>query len=60
MFSDFRVEKLVRYRSLDFYTEALEPLRQNAYSNILKISPPKKPESFQIKNLIFFIYLLKT
>ena len=28
-------------------------LRKHAYSNILKISPPKT-ESFQIKNLIFF------
>ena len=29
------------------------------YSNILKISPPKT-ESFQVKFLIFFIFLLKT
>ena len=36
------------------------PLRKHAYSNILKISPPKT-ENFQIKkNLIFFIILLKT
>ena len=35
------------------------PLREHAYSNILKISPPKT-ESFQIKILIFFIFLLKT
>ena len=34
-------------------------LRKHAYSNILKISPPKT-ESFQIKILIFFIFLLKT
>ena len=34
------------------------PLRKHAYSNILKISPPKT-ESFQIKILIFFIFLLK-
>ena len=34
-------------------------LRKHAYSNVLKISPPKT-ESFQIKILIFFIYLLKT
>ena len=33
-------------------------LRKRAYSNILKISPPKT-ESFQIKVLIFFIFLLK-
>ena len=30
-----------------------------AYSNVLKISPPKT-ESFQIKILIIFILLLKT
>ena len=34
-------------------------LRKHAYSNILTISPPKT-ESFQIKILIFFIFLLKT
>ena len=34
-------------------------LRKHAYSNILKISPPKA-ERFQIKILIFFIFLLKT
>ena len=34
-------------------------LRKHAYSNILKIFPPKD-ENFQIKNLIFFIFLLKT
>ena len=35
------------------------PLRKYAYSNKLKISPPKT-ERFQIKILIFFIFLLKT
>ena len=30
---------------------------KHAYSNILKISPPKS-ESFQIKIMIFFIFLL--
>ena len=35
------------------------PLRKHAYSNILKISPPKN-ENFQIKILILFIFLLKT
>ena len=34
-------------------------LRTHAYSNILKISPPKT-ENFQIKILMFFIFLLKT
>ena len=33
-------------------------LQKHAYSNILNISPPKT-ESFQIKILIFFIFLLK-
>ena len=33
-------------------------LRRHAYSNILKILPPKN-ENFQIKILIFFIFLLK-
>ena len=36
-----------------------KPLRKQAYSNILKILPPKN-ENFQIKILIFFISLLKT
>ena len=36
-----------------------DTLRKHAYSNILKILPPKA-ESFQRKILIFFIYLLKT
>ena len=35
-----------------------KPLRKHAYSNTLKILPPKT-ESFQIKILIFFIFLLK-
>ena len=34
-------------------------LRKHAYSNILKFSSPKT-ENFQIKKLIFFIFLLKT
>ena len=33
-------------------------LRKHAYSNILKISP-QETESFQVKLLIFFIFLLK-
>ena len=37
----------------------IEPLRKQAYSNVLKISPPKN-ESFQKKILIFFRFLLKT
>ena len=35
-------------------------LRKHTYSNILKILPPKKNENFQIKILIFFLFLLKT
>ena len=34
-------------------------LRKHAYSSVLKILPPKN-ESFQIKFLIFFMFLLKT
>ena len=37
---------------------ANNPLRKHAYSIILKISPPKT-ESFHIKILIFFTFLLK-
>ena len=33
-------------------------IRKQAYSNMLKILPPKN-ENFQIKNLILFIFLLK-
>ena len=36
-----------------------KPLRKHAYSNILKILQQKKPELFQIKILIFFLFLLK-
>ena len=35
------------------------PLRKHAYSNILKISPPKNRKFSDKKNL-FFIFLLKT
>ena len=41
------------------HTVNQKSLRKHAYSNILKISP-LKTESFQIKILIFFIFLLKT
>ena len=34
-------------------------LQKHAYSSIQKISPPKT-ENFQIKKLLFFIFLLKT
>ena len=37
----------------------LQLIIKHAYSNILKILPPKN-ENFQIKILIFFIFLLKT
>ena len=36
-----------------------QSLRKHAYSNILKILPPKT-ENFQIKILTFFLFLLKT
>ena len=38
---------------LYIWVPAILSLRKHAYSNILKILPPKT-ESFQIKNLIFF------
>ena len=45
--------------TLDLASLFLYTLRKHAYRNILKISPPKI-ESFQIKILIIFIFLLKT
>ena len=43
-----------------FFTKFCFSLRKHAYSNILKILPPKN-ENFQIKNSnIFFIFLHKT
>ena len=39
--------------------EREQTLRKHAYSNILKILPAKN-ENFQIRNLIFSIFLLKT
>ena len=41
------------------YNDVRGALRKHAYSNILKISPPKT-ENFQIKNSDIFIFLLKT
>ena len=44
----------------DFAVKATGTLRKHAYSNTLKILPPQNVK-FQIKkNLIFFIFLLKT
>ena len=40
--------------SLEFW----HTLRKHAYSNILNFLPPKN-ENFQIKSLLFFIFLLK-
>ena len=48
--------------SVDAFPNALAHLRtlqKHAYSNIVKILPPNN-EYFQIKNLIFFMFLLKT
>ena len=45
--------------SVSLNLEKPNSLQNHAYSKILKISPPKT-ESFQIKILIFFIFLLKT
>ena len=47
------------YQSTLYLLHAVVSLRKHAYSSILNISPPKT-ESFQIKFLIFFIFLLKT
>ena len=47
--------------TIQWWSEAVKlsiPLWKRAYSNILKISPPKT-ESFQIKNSDVFIFLLK-
>ena len=41
------------------YEENFLTLRKHAYSNILKILPPKN-ENFQMKILILFIFQLKT
>ena len=43
------------WKDLCLCIEIETPARKRAYSNILKISPPKT-ESFQIKILIFFSY----
>ena len=40
-------------------SSSIESLRKHAYSNILKILPPKN-ENFQIKNSDIFMFLLKT
>ena len=40
-------------------SELFNTLRKQAYSNILKILPPKTG-NFQIKIWIFFLFLLKT
>ena len=39
--------------------KVMKSLRKHICSNILKILPPKKNENFQIKILIFFIFLLE-
>ena len=48
--------KVFPFTEKDTFSEAL---RKHAYSNKLKILPPKN-EKFPIKILIFFIFLLKT
>ena len=59
----FRREQ--KFESIDFVIskcrllKCLPTIRKHAYSNILKISPPQT-EHFQIKILIFFIFLLET
>ena len=44
---------------LNLFQKVADSLRRHTYSNILKDLQPKI-ENFQIKNLIFFIFLLKT
>ena len=59
----YQIKKREPSESEHFTTESsivvmfngVQPLRKHAYSNILKISPPKT-ESFQIKILIFFSF----
>ena len=46
-----RREKVTRLSLLKIW---LKTLREQAYSNILKILPPKKNESFQMKNSKMF------
>ena len=43
---------------IDFNSSYVVSLRKHAYSNILKILPPKN-ENFQIKIPIFYIILIK-
>ena len=50
---------IAAFLSYDKYTRWIRPLRKHAYSNMLKISPPKT-ESFQSKISDVFILLLKT
>ena len=54
VFSDIALHELKLVRaSAQSDLSSLSAIRKHAYSNILKIPPPKT-ESFQIKNLIFF------
>ena len=57
----FQKKKRKRYSTFEVSyrcAKVFKTLRKQAYSNILKILPPKK-ENSQIKTLIFFIFLLK-
>ena len=57
-YSCFHIDATLHQRCVPTW-ERMQPLRKYAYSNILKISPPKT-ESFQIKKSDIFIFLLKT
>ena len=48
-----KIESFFSYLHTHTHTHT-QTLRKQAYSNILKLSPPKT-ESFQVKTLIFFI-----
>ena len=50
---------MMSHFNIIFITGKLKALRKQAYLNILQNLPPKN-ENFQIKILIFFIFLLKT
>ena len=53
------VFKCVQNMQIQIISSDYFSLQKHVYSNIMKISPPKT-ESFQIKIMIFFIFLLKT
>ena len=57
--TDDTVRRNVHLQKSNNRKTTMYALRKHVYSNILKISPPKT-ESFQLKILICFTFLLKT